>query len=155
MTPAQLTALKADIQGNGTLAALMAAGEIGQVVAYYNAPADPAFYVWRSSVPPDEYRQAIVWTEVDTMTAGKARIWEWVTARMTMPVNASDANVRQGINDAFGNSTSKTQLLAISYRACNNVEKLFATGTGTTGSPATVGYEGTISQADVEYAMAS
>lgn len=156
MTPAQLVALKADINGNPTLTALLAAGEIGQVVTHYNAPASPMFYVWRSSIPVEEYRDALVWTEVDGLTAGKARIWDWITGAMTLPINASKVAVRQGLSDAWAsNTTTRPQLLAIAYRACNNVEKLFATGTGSEASPATMGYEGTISQADVEYAMAS
>jgi len=151
--------LKADIQGNGTLAALMAAGNIGQVVAYYNAPADPAFYVWRTSVSRSEMHSAYVWTEMDGFN-NVAKQFQFRLLIDEGQINPSLANVRTGLQDIFtgaGFAGTRAAMIALCSRTALNVEKLFATGgTGAdAANSATMGREGTLSQADIEYAMAS
>jgi len=169
MTPAQLAAIKSDVQNNATvydgntLAQWWAAGNPSKIAAYYKQMSSPDFWVYRTSIQPDEYRKAIVWTEVDQMQAGKARIWEWITARMTLPIDVSDPAVRQGLNDAFGNSTTKTQMLAIASRNANLIEKLLADVSGGSGAsqtpgasgPATMTFEGAIEWSVINEAMAS
>jgi len=112
------------------------------------------FYVWRTAVTPAEYRAAIVWSEVDTLNAGAARIWEWVTSNMTETLNGADANIRQGIADAFGPSTTtRANLLAAAKRFATKAESLFATGTGSEASPGTLVFEGNITTEDVGRAL--
>ena len=121
-----------------------------------NLPASPAFWVWRT-VQAYEYKASggIVWTEVDALTVGKARIFEWLTGNLTMPINAADANVRGGITDAFAaGTTTRTQLTALGREQATIAEKLFATGTGTTASPATRTHQRPLSAWDVEQAWA-
>jgi len=150
LTTAQRTTLAAHIRASvdPDVVAALAIRNDTEMTRLYNL--DSAFVVWRSSVPPSEYRDAIVWTEVDGLTVGKARIWEWVTENMTIPINTSSANVRQGLADAFAqNTTTRANLLAIAKRNATVAESLFAAGTGTTQTPGTLGFEGSITIEDV------
>ena len=98
-----------------------------------------AFWVWRVSVPKDEYLAAIVWTEIDSLNANKARIWEWMTAQNSLPLRPADANVRAGLGEAFtvaqANGT-RTALISVNKRLATNGEEQLASGTGTNASPA-------------------
>ncbi len=113
------------------------------------------FIVWRTAVPVSEYRDAVVWTEVDALTAGsKYRIWEWLTGNMTLPLEPAKTPVRQGLADCWGSATTtRAQLLAIAKRPATKAERLFATGTGTSGSPGALVWEGMLSISDVGAAM--
>lgn len=115
---------------------------------------DSTFIAWRSEVPVEEYRKAIVWTECDSLQAGKARIWEWVTANMTLPIDASDPAIRQGLADCWAaNSSTRPALLAVAKRVATRCEALFASGTGTVADPGTLDFEGSISVGDVADAL--
>ena len=157
LTTVQLATLKAAILADPMLSAMWTAGNPAAIALAFNEPATPSFYVWRTSVSPSEYREAIVWTEVDALTTGsKYRIWEWLTADMTLPIDASKLNVRQGLSDCWAsNTTTRPNLLAIAKRLANRIEKLLATGTGSNASPATMGYEGTLTWQDINEAMGS
>jgi hypothetical protein len=154
LTAAQQTTLAQAIRAD-TNQAVIDALEIRNDVLLaelYNAAT--TFVVWRTNLSPAEYREAIVWTEVDALTVGKARIWEWVTQQMTAPIDASKVNVRQGLMDCWAsNTTTRTQLTAAAKRAASKAEKLFATGTGTTATPGTLGWEGTLSYTDIGLAL--
>lgn len=155
LTPAQRDALKADVQADPLLGQLAPGPDNAYAIAaaYAQAPA-AACVVWRTSVSPAEYKEAITWTAVDALTAGKARIWEWITASMTLPLDASKSNVRQGVSDAWGaGSATGLALTALSKRNANRLEKLFATGACTTASPSTMAVEGTITYQEVMSAM--
>ena len=150
LTTAQSAALKAAIlaETDPTLVAALAVRNDTGIAEWYNAAT--SFVVWRSAVPVAEYRAAVVWTEVDALTVGRARIWDWLTGSFTLPINAADLNVRQGIADAFGPSTTtRSNLLAVAKRVATRAEQLLATGTGSTNSPGTMGAEGLLSAGDV------
>ena len=150
----QLAAIKADVLADPTLSAYWTAGNPAAIAAAYNVEATPNFFVWKTSVSPEEYIEATVWTEVDALTVGKARIWEWVTKGQTAAINPSKVNVRQGLADCWAsNTTTRTNLLAAGKRLANKVEKLLATGTGTEGTPATLTFEGQIQWPDINAAM--
>jgi len=150
LTTVQLQTLKTLVQADSGMASSLSVGQDQVVADWLNANADVDHWVWRTSVPPDEYREAVVWTEVDALLAGKARIWEWLTGGMLQDFNPSKLNVRQGLADAWGSgTTTRTNLLALSKRKASRVEKALATGTGTSGTPATMQYEGPITPAEV------
>lgn len=154
LTTAQLTTLAAAIaaEADAEFVALRNAGATGAMAEWLNQ--DSTFVVWRSEVSVDEYRDALVWTEVDALTAGKARIWEWVTGQMTLPLQASKAPVRQGLADCWAsNTTTRTNLLAVAKRPASKAEALFASGTGTTASPGNLGWEGPLRNEDVVAAL--
>lgn len=150
LTPAQLTALAADITADPTLSAKPNNSDGAfDIAAAYNLPASPSFVVWRTSVTTDEImNNGFVWTVVDGLTAGKARIWDWMTRLGT--INPAKANIRQGLTDAFGSGTAMaTAITPHLKRNATRAEKLFASGTGSDASPATMTFEGNLSYFDV------
>ena len=154
MTDAQQQTLAAHIRANTDPAVVAALAQRNDVALadHYNGAS--SFIVWRTSILPDEYRDAIVWTAVDGLMAGKARIWEWVTAGMTLPIDASKTNVRQGIADAWG-ATSATglALTALAKRPASRAENLYTTGTGKTANPGLLTWEGPLHYNDVSDAL--
>ena len=148
----QLVTLRAAIDADPVLVQAIAAGSINVVVNAFNALASPAFRVWRRDVRQSEVASVFVWTEIDALTNGKARIWEWM--RLSETLDCGIANIRQGLNDAFSAANStKAAVLAVIKRDAKRGEKLFATGTGSEGSPGTLVFVGDITDSDVEKAM--
>lgn len=130
-------------------ATLDGAWEIARV---FNQLSDPAFIVWRTSVPLDEImRNGMDWTRVDNLNVGKARIWEWMGRLGTL--NAASPNIRAGIDATWVGTAADLAVRAMVYTHCKRTatraEALFATGAGTTEFPATMGYEGNLSYQDV------
>jgi len=154
LTTAQLATLKAAILADPD-AAVIAARAIRndtEVARLYNLAS--TFVVWRTAVPPEDYRQSVVWTEVDALTVGKARIWEWLTSNMSMAFDPSKANVRTGLSDCWAvNTTTRTQLIALSKRFATKGEKVFAAGTGSDATPGALVFEGEIGFMDVAQAL--
>lgn len=148
----QLPTLRAAIDADPVLVQAISDGSINVVVNAFNALASPAFRVWRSDVRQSEIASVFVWTEIDALTNGKARIWEWM--RLSETLNCGITNIRQGLNDAFASANNtKAAVLAVIKRDAKRGEKLFATGTGSDASPATLVFVGDITDVDVEKAM--
>lgn len=156
MTPAQLATLKADILADPVLAAtVMNTDGAYDIAAAYNKTATPDWYVWRTNVPVDEImKNGMDWTQVDNLSVGKARIWDWMTRLGTF--NASKLNIRAGIDAAWVGTAQmlavRTSIYTHCNRACTRYEKLFATGTGTVALPATMVLEGNLSYQFVQAA---
>jgi len=132
----QRATLAAHIKANADLdvAAALAQRNDTELTRLYNL--DSGFTVWREAVQPEEYREALVWTEIDALPAGKARIWEWITQGMTVSFDATKDNVRKGLADAFdGNMTTRGQMLAVAKELATVNQSIFATGTGTNADP--------------------
>ena len=122
------------------------------LAALYNQ--DSTFVVWRTSVPVEEYRNALTWTEVDALTIGKARIWEWITGQMTLPLEPYKDAVRQGLADCWSpTSDTRAALIAISKRFATLCESLFTTGTGTDATPGLLVFEGLVTSQDIGQAL--
>jgi hypothetical protein len=72
-------------------------------------------------------------------------------------INPSKINVRSGIDEAWKGTAAMLAVRAAVYIHCkrkaNRAEKLFATGTGTDASPATMSYEGMLTYTNVKDAM--
>jgi hypothetical protein len=156
MTPEQLQALKDHIDGdpafNGIPNNTDGAYAISLVL---NAPAAPDFIVWRTAVDPYEIMSnGMDWTRVDNLSVGKARIWDWMTRLGTL--NPSKLNIRAGIDAAWVGTAQDLAVRAVVYTHCKRNallgEKVLATGTGTTATPATMGYEGPIGYQDIDTA---
>ena len=133
---------------NDSTNALVIADELNQVAA-------PNFIVWRTEVPVDEImRNGMDWTRVDNLSVGKARIWDWMTRLGTL--NPSKANIRSGIDAAWVGTAADLAVRAVVYTHCKRaatvIEKVLATGAGTTASPATMSVEGAIGYDDVQAA---
>ena len=157
LTPAQKTAVAANINSDAELLTWWQAGNPGVIAELYNAPASPAFIVWRTSVNPNAILGAagFDWTRVDNLSTGKARIWDWMTGLGTL--DCSRANIRSGIDATWVGTAADLAVRAVVYTECKRtatrIEKVLATGTGSDASPATMGFEGQISPADVQAAM--
>ncbi len=146
LTSGQLQTLKTLVRADPIATALANAADDVGLAAWLNT-GDATYTVWRTDVTIDECNAVIVWTEVDGLTAGKARIWEWMKSLAVL--NASRANIRQGILDAFASATAtRTALTALAKRLASRAEKALASGTGTNASPATLTWEGQITYAD-------
>lgn len=158
MTPAQLTALKTAINANPTWAAYPLTSGYSNVIAdAMNVAANPAFIVWRTSVPQDEIMlNGFDWARVDNLSIGKARIWEWLFDNNAKSFNPSKSNVRAGIDQTWGGTAADLAVRAAVYTHCKRAatiaEKLFAVGTGTDAVPANMGFEGKLTADDVAQA---
>lgn len=146
LTSAQLQALKTLVQSDPTATALANAADDVGLAAWLNTP-EATYTVWRTDLTIEECNSAITWTEVDGLTTGKARIWEWMRTIGTL--NAAKPNIRQGISDAFASaSATRNALAALAKRLATRAEKALASGAGTNASPSIMGWEGQISYAD-------
>lgn len=157
LTPEQLALLKADILADPILAAWAATGMMAQkIAAEYNLPASPAWTVWRSSVTPVEWRAAIIGGggahQLDALTASKRESLLWAVSDTLAP---SALAVRTALDDFCGSQNAlKGAIQAAQKRTALRAEKLLSTGTGSVASPATMGFEGSLTYQDVEAALA-
>lgn len=157
---AQLQTLKTNILANSaTLQGAIDQRDGATIAAFYNFTASPSWTVWKTSVAlRDVMKQpAWDWTRVDNLSVGRARIWEWIKDNGML--NASEANVRAGIDAVWVGTQADLNVRAAVYIACKRfatrAEKLFSTGAGSDASPATMAVEGNISGADVLNALDS
>jgi len=160
MTPEQLAELRAYIDSVPAWAALPTNSDTAYFIAdELNKTADPAFVVWRTSVTQDEIMQnGFDWTRVDNLANGSARVWEWMFDNASTSINPSKLNVRAGIEAVWKGTAADLAVRAAVYVHCKRdatvLEKVFATGVGTTASPATMVVESPIAYQTVETARA-
>ena len=180
LTAPQLQALKADILANPDLAA-QPAGPDGSfaIAALYNLEASPIFVVWRTVTPIADIENAITWanfTPTDTPDASQT----WMNRALACQgkqfnlqimiqgkalISSGRANIRAGLNDATTNIPSGVggallsggwlTIKAAMTRNATRAERLFATGTGTSGTPGDLVFEGKLTYQDIEQARAS
>lgn len=155
LSDAQKATLKADILANPALTQEVSDRRDDLIRDYYNALASPTFTVWRTSVSRAEiYHQTSAesttwsWTIFKGQTQGEQGSWKEMfmgdRADMSLP------NLRAGVENIFGVSNAQTtHIKAIGKRACNRVERLFVTGTGSLAAPGTLVVEGSLTQPEV------
>lgn len=156
LTTAQLTALKADIAADPTLSAYPNNSDGNDAIARaYNLAATPAFTVWKANVSILATGQAFNGTEWAGMTSANHTRLQTVAQYLAAGYNAGLADIRAMFNDIWsgaGGTNTRANLLALWKRTATRAEKLFATGTGSDASPATLTFEGSISYQDVSNA---
>lgn len=157
LTPEQYSALRVDMESRPELANALATGDDVFVASFYNVLVAPDFIVWRTNVTQDEIMQnGFDWVQVDNLSVGAARIWEWLFDNENSMINASKANVRAGIDECWKGTAAKLAVRDAIYlhlkRQANLIEKLFATGVGSVASPAVMGFEGELSYTDASKA---
>ena len=157
LTAAQLTLLKTAIAADPTLNAYpnTADGAFDMARDKLNMVANPAFVVWEDKLTPQKYESALIVgaTQIDGLTPGK-RDELFMIGRNTR--DCGDINVRAAIDDATGTqNTLKAALVAATKRNALLIEKILATGSGSTASPATLGFSGSINYTDVQIARNS
>lgn len=165
LTTTQKAIIAADIA-----AQLDLVGQPDTVVAgLYNAPAAPTFWGWRTAVSRSDVYTKQNDLATDAQQTGFWR-WDvfkaqnateqtaWIQMFMGDVVNFAAANVRAGIASIFSGSASQAaqqaHCLAIGRRTATRIEKLLATGTGSTASPAVFGFEGNITAQQVSDILA-
>lgn len=140
-TSAQYLALRNAAMLDGTASGYVNTADDQALADWLNAD-QPTFYVWRSRLEPRESRTAVVTgaTQLDALTVGKRDSLLWL---LSDTINPADANVRTAIDDLCGSqNTLKSAIQAALKRNATRAEKILSTGTGTSGSPATLGWEG-------------
>jgi hypothetical protein len=158
MTPQQLATLGAYIASQPDLAAFPLGPDGATDCANaLNADSAPAFYAWKTSLSQMDCfaDPGFAFVQVDNLSVGKARIWEWMF-KDTGNIDPSRDNIRAGISACWtGNAPNNAvaaAVLALCFRNTRRCEQALAVGTGTTAEPAKMGYEGTVTYLDVEAA---
>lgn len=153
MIPVQLALLRAYIDSTPALASQpMTSDGAFAIAEALNAVATPAWIVWRTAYTSEQMRAAISVgiTQLDALTASKRDSLLWF-AQAT--VDASKASTQAAINDLCGSqNTLKAAVLDGAKRGSTTAEKVLSTGTGSSASPATPTFEGTVTYQDVEAA---
>lgn len=158
LTPQQLTALKAHINADPVLVAFAPNSDGNSAIAaLMNLPASPAFTVWKTAVDRNTIGKTFVATALAAITAGNndklANFAAW-----NETVDPSRTDQRAFFDDVFSvaaGASTRAALLILWKRLATRAEKLFATGTGSDASPATMTFEGALSYPDVEAARNS
>lgn len=167
LTLAQYTALANDITvvHAAEFAAALAATDDQAIATAYNTLANPDFWVGRTAVSKSEIVGAVsqdgtsfTWAANGFITRSVQELLCWgelFDAQGEM--NMSLPQVKQALIDIFsgvGNAASnRTHLAVVGRRKALRVERLFATGTGSTASPGTMAFEGALSYLDIAHAL--
>lgn len=133
-------------------------GNLTGTVDYYNALAVPDFWVWRTAVSRAEIYNDVSpdattwsWTTYRNQSATEQNAW--VQMFMGDQANFAKENLRTGIGAIFTGSAQanaqRDHCLSAGRRKATRLEKLFATGTGSTASPAVMGVEGDLTTTDL------
>ena len=154
LTSPRLTALKAAILAEPSLAQSVTDRRDDLIAAHFNAASLPLVTVWRTAVTREEATaEGFDWTQVDNLTAGQARIWDWLFDNQARAINPADAGRRAGIAETWKGTAAKLAVGAFVLGKCKRTatrcEALFAVGDGTVAVPAVMGYEGTVSVNDI------
>lgn len=146
MTPQQISTLKVLMNASPEALALAQAAEDIELAAWFNADDPGGYIVWRPDVSISEANAVMVWTEIDALSVGKARIWEWM--RLVPVLDYRQPSVRQGINDAFAGTSTRVAVTQVGKRIASRSEKALSTGAGTNVNPSTMTWFGQITYAD-------
>ena len=177
MTPSKKTAFVADVAADGALNQLPHNSDSAfAIAAAYNQLASPAYYVWASYTSADAIMDAITWASLTPSDAAdgtatftnRALLCQAKQFNLSILLQGRDRvasgklNVRQGLSDALQNVPAGAsgalvdagwagagKVKAAITRQATRLEKLFATGSGTTATPSVLGYDGTIGYQEV------
>jgi hypothetical protein len=163
LTPAQQATLKAHIAANvnqvsfgGVNTAINAIpnNDDGHfaIAAWYNLQASPDFTVWKTNVPINQIGDKINGTELAGLSTLNNTRLQTAVVLASGGFNPSLVDRRAFFDDIFsgaGGTTTRANLLILWKRLCSNIEKLFASGTGSNAAPATLVVEGTVSYQDI------
>ena len=180
MTPAQNAIIKAYIESIPELNNAPVDGDgLGIIRDALNATSSPLFYVWRSSTQAADIGNAIVWsalTPVDTpdgtaLYTNRALLCQAKQINIQTLIQGRDSiasnkpNIRSGLQDALsaipsgaGGAVIGAGWVAVKTsmtRKATVLERLLATGTGTTATPADLDFEGSIDNNTVDTARRS
>ncbi len=158
LTTAQLQALKADIVADSALNAQPNTSDGAfAIAALYNLLASPAFIVWKTAVSWQAIGDQIDAGELVGLTTSKLTQLQTLALISQDGINASSADRRGAFDQIFsaaGGTITRPRLLTLWKRSATRAEKLFASGTGSDASPATLSltFDGTLQYQDVQMA---
>lgn len=137
LTTQQQQTLKALAAADPTAAGYMASGDDTALAAWFNTAT--TYIVWRTSASRDELQgEGFDWAQVDNLTAGQARIWEWIFDAANK-LNPSSVGVRNGLAECWKGTAAKvavyTYVIGLCKRTATRAESALAAGAGTTASP--------------------
>jgi hypothetical protein len=168
LTLTQLQALKTEITNDAALNAYPQNSDGAFAIAdILNLTAAPDFWVWRTFVAKEEYVSGasvdgtnFSWTGTGFITRSVGERDAWRELFQNGSCNPSLPNVRQAFTDIFSGGVApapanRTHLSAVSRRKATRAEQVLATGTGSTGSPGLLTFEGELTYQDVQDARAS
>lgn len=181
MTPEQLSTFKAAIEGetDPTFAALRQAVNEQGMADWYNAAS--TFQVWKSSTDVASLFNAIVWKSLTPADSadGTALFTNRALVCQAKQINlqiilqgqtsiaTGKVSLRQGLTDALLDVPAGAggalldagwlgagKVKATIQRACNRVERIWATGTGTSNTPGDLGeFDGSVTAQEVSDAL--
>lgn len=148
LTPTQMATLKTACLADPVCApmAQSTTPDDFAIAAWFNGRTE-TYIIWRNDVLVDDImRNGMDWTRVDNLSAGKARIWDWMTRLGTL--NCTRANIRAGIDATWVGTAADLAVRATVYthckRAATRAEKALANGSGTDASPSTPAWTGLV-----------
>lgn len=156
LTNSQLQTLKTFILNTPELAALPNTNDSAYaIIEYMNKLVSPDFIVWKTFVSLADVGKTVNYIAVEAMTdanRGRINTFYYMNPNGFNPskedIRAYWSNTFSGTLGGQGQAT-RDALEALWKRKATVAEKLFATGTGTTLSPATLSFEGFITFNDV------
>jgi hypothetical protein len=156
LTTAQLQTLKAAIVADPILNALPnnSDGHFA-IAAAMNLAASPAFIVWRTLVTLSAVGDNIIGSELAGLTSINLTRLQTILQLSPGGLNPSLADRRAFFDDVFsgaGGAGTRAKLLILWKRSATRAEKLFAVGTGSDATPASLVFEGSLNTADIEAA---
>lgn len=159
LSSAQKTLLVNAIAADGTLNTLPPGADSAlQIASAFTVQASPDFWVWRTNVSrSDIYNNvsadATTWSWSTYKSQNATEQNAWTQMFMGDLANFAQANLRAGVAAIFTGSApqnaQQAHVLAIGRRLATRIEKLLATGTGSSAVPAVMGFEGPLSYQDV------
>ena len=157
LTPAQAATLRTAIQADSQLNAFPHTQDGAYAIAQLlNLTASPSFTVWKTSVSNELIGNAMNGTEVIGLSALQMQRLQLLSAYSNGTQDPSRADRRAAFDGVFsgaGGTITRPALLALWKRFATRCEKIFATGTGSDASPATLTFEGGVSGTEVNDAM--
>jgi hypothetical protein len=162
LTPIQLATLKAAIlaETDPTFVSYRTAGANSAMSDWYNEASGPAFVCWKASVPSGQIGKTVNYVAVAAMTTANLERLNNFLGMNPSEFDPGRADIRAFMADTFSGAlggqgqATRDALDAMYRRTVTRGEKIYATGTGTTATPGTLGYEGTISVDDIRAAVA-
>lgn len=135
LTSTQLATLKTDIQGQGSLAAAVAAADWFTVAQFYNAAS--ATSVWMPNLSTQLVLATANWAAFATKTVQLQNTFLAMTSQAT--VDATNTNIRNGFGAVF-QGADLTALATVAARTATRLEALFVTVAGPPIVSAVFGY---------------
>lgn len=176
LTSGQKTTLTNDIAvtnasevepGTGqTFSQLVAAKNYQPLADAYNLPANPTYWVWKTALTAKEIYETTTpapdnttwdWTQYIAQSQGEQGAWSAMFSPGT--ISPARPNVQGAFAKIFagagaGPTAQRAHLNAMSRRPARRTEKLLVvSGSGTTGTPGTMGFEGMLRAIDLANAF--